>query len=178
MEEIVPTKIDWKKFKKLFPAESSGWELPLKAKFPDRDLSGFHESYAAAMDAMYAKLPSSSRKALGLFVAATTINAIECVDFQGCEIDCEYDPEEWMDTALPHLNPRQMKQIAKALETIKANDYRGAIVKAWDDAKVKDDAGVTVRLPAAKDFVAYLEHWIAAFSEIHSDGAVLGIVTA
>ena len=178
LEEIVPVKIDWKKFKKLFPDESSGWELPLSAEFPDRDLKGLHNSYAYAMDAMYSKLPTALRKPLGLFVASTTTLSLECVEFEPYEIDAEYDPEDSMDSALPHLDPRKMKQVATALEKVKAIDYRSAIVDAWSKSTAKEDSEVTDRMPTAQEFVDYLDHWIAAFDEIHNDGAVLGIAMA
>lgn len=178
MEEIVPVKIDWKKFKKLFPNEASGWELPLNAKFPDRDLKGLHNSYGYAMDAMYSKLPSTLRKPLGLFVASTANLALECVQFEPYEIDAEFDPEEWMDAALPLLDPRKMKQVAAALAKVKALDYRAAIVAAWSKSTAVDDSEVTDRMATAQDFVDYLEHWIAAFDEIHHEGAVLGIAMA
>lgn len=175
MEEIVPVKIDWKKFKKRFPDKSRGWELPLHAPFPDRDLSGIHQSYAYAMDAMYSKLPAALRKPLGLFVASTSSFCVECVEFEPYQIDVDYDPEEWTGNELPHLDPRKMKQVTAAVEKIKAVDYRAAIVEAWSKSTAKDDSEVTDQLRTAKDFVEYLECWIAAFDDIHNDGAVLGI---
>lgn len=175
MEEVVPVKIDFKKFKELFPDESSGWEIELRVSWPDRDLSGVDMAYAFAIDSMFSKLPKDIRKPLALFVSATSVHTVQCADFNDYEIECDYDPEEWMDAALPKLDPRKMKRIAKALDEFRKQDYQGAIREAWKNSDVESNEGVTDRLEAADDFIEYLEHWIAAFVEIHNDGAVLGV---
>ncbi len=135
-------------------------------------------AYAYAMDAMYSKLPAGLRKPLGLFVAATTPIYLECISFEPYEITVDYDPEEWMDGGLPHLDPRAMKRVAAAIEKIKSQDYQAAIADAWNKSTAKVNPDVTDLLPQSHDFVDYLENWIDAFEEIHRDGAVLGISIA
>ena len=173
--ELFPYKIDWNDYKKRFPTTRATWLRDMKTGFPSRDLSGVHEAYGAAFERMSEHLPASTREALGLFVAATCGNYLDSVDFTPYEPQFDGDPEEYMDIPQPHLDPSQMKAVAKALETLLARDYATEIRSAWAKAKPAEDLMVAGTIDSANEYIAYLRAWIDAFQEIHSDGAVLGL---
>ncbi|MGN6547749.1 MAG: hypothetical protein ACTHK7_22055 [Aureliella sp.] len=173
--ELFPYKIDWKDYQKHFPTTEATWLREMKTEFPTRDLSGMHDAYGAAFEAMSEHLPAGTRKALGLFVAATCGNYLDSVDFSPYEPEFDGDPEEYLDTPLPHLEPRQMKKVAQALETLLACDYEIEIRSAWQKGHPEKDSMVSGTIDDADEYLAYLRAWIDAFQEIHADGAVLGL---
>lgn len=176
--ELIPCKIDWKKYKEHFPTREVTWVLELEANFPDRDMTHMHEAYTAAYEQMAKHLPTATRKALGLFVAGTSCNYVDGVEFDAYQFDGGYDPEAFEDIPQPHLDPKGMKRVAKALKTLEASDYQNEVRAAWQQANVGKDAMVKRVMKTADDFFSYLELWIAAFKEIERDGAVLGFEVA
>jgi hypothetical protein len=171
--ELLPCKIDWKKYQAEFPSQVASWVLPMAAKFPDAALGEMHDSYSQVYEQLAKHLPQATRKALGLFVAATSCSYVDSVDFDFFQSTVDYDPEEFTEVPQPHLDPRRMTRVAKALES---TDYASQVRSAWQ--KVGAGKMTGLRMESADDFLDYLALWIRAFKEVRSEGAVLGFIVA
>jgi hypothetical protein len=171
--ELVPCKIDWIEYTAKFPSQDATWLREMAMEFPDTDLGEMHDAYTEVFEKVAAYLPAKTRKSLGLFVAGTSCNYVDNVDLLSYQPDVEYDPEEFSDVPQPHLDPKQMTRVAKALLSLESGDYASQFRLAWEKAGIAGSG-----MESADDFLNYLALWIRAFKEIHSEGAVLGFIVA
>jgi hypothetical protein len=83
--------------------------------------------------------------------------------------------EKYDGVPIPILDPKMMVKVNDALAHMERVDLASLISLAWSNRKDELEEEVGRYFATPKSFCKYMGHWIAAFKEIHSEGAVLGL---